>query len=119
MARSRRPIRREKRIASIRSDLHPSPHFSIVDLLCSRGRTSARHAPTTHQKKEPLPLATAPCRPDVVPKAPYFHFRTLSMSESTTPWVVCKFGGTSVSSRDRWTTIAEVVRTHRNNGHHP
>ncbi|HKL88162.1 MAG TPA: aspartate kinase, partial [Salinibacter sp.] len=41
------------------------------------------------------------------------------MSESTTPWVVCKFGGTSVSSRDRWTTIAEVVRTHRNEGHHP
>ena len=40
------------------------------------------------------------------------------MSEST-PWVVCKFGGTSVSSRARWDTIAEVVRTHRNEGRHP
>ena len=41
------------------------------------------------------------------------------MSESTTPWVVCKFGGTSVSSRARWDTIAEVVHTHRNEGRHP
>jgi len=40
------------------------------------------------------------------------------MSEST-PWVVCKFGGTSVSSRARWDTIAEVVRTHRAEGRRP
>ena len=41
------------------------------------------------------------------------------MSESSLPWVVCKFGGTSVSTRDRWNTIAEVVHTHRNEGRHP
>ena len=35
------------------------------------------------------------------------------------PWVVCKFGGTSVSSRARWDTIADVVRTHRAEGRHP
>ncbi len=40
------------------------------------------------------------------------------MSEST-PWVVCKFGGSSVSSRARWDTIAEVVRTHRDEGRLP
>lgn len=40
------------------------------------------------------------------------------MSE-TAPWVVCKFGGTSVSSRARWNTIADVVRTHRAEGRHP
>ena len=38
---------------------------------------------------------------------------------SSIPWVVCKFGGTSVSSRARWETIAEVVRTHRTDGRHP
>jgi len=36
-----------------------------------------------------------------------------------TPWVVCKFGGSSVSTRPRWDTIAEVVRTHRGKGRHP
>jgi len=36
-----------------------------------------------------------------------------------TPWVVCKFGGSSVSTRARWDTIAEVVRTHRAEGRHP
>jgi len=36
-----------------------------------------------------------------------------------TPWVVCKFGGSSVSTRTRWDTIAEVVRTHRAEGRHP
>jgi len=41
------------------------------------------------------------------------------MSEPTPPWVVCKFGGTSVSSRVRWDTIAEAVRTHRAEGRHP
>ncbi|PSQ95976.1 MAG: diaminopimelate decarboxylase [Bacteroidetes bacterium SW_9_63_38] len=40
------------------------------------------------------------------------------MSEST-PWVVCKFGGSSVSSRSRWDTIAEVIRNHRNEGRLP
>jgi diaminopimelate decarboxylase/aspartate kinase len=32
---------------------------------------------------------------------------------------VCKFGGSSVSSRTRWNTIAEVIRTHRSDGRHP
>jgi len=41
------------------------------------------------------------------------------MSDPASPWVVCKFGGTSVSSRSRWDTIAEVVRTHRRDGQHP
>ena len=41
------------------------------------------------------------------------------MSEPTTSWVVCKFGGTSVSSRARWDTIVEIVRTHRSEGRHP
>jgi len=41
------------------------------------------------------------------------------MSESSSSWVVCKFGGTSVSSRARWNTIAEVVRAHRRAGRHP
>ena len=36
-----------------------------------------------------------------------------------TPWVVCKFGGSSVSTRARWDTIAEVVRDHRAEGRHP
>jgi diaminopimelate decarboxylase/aspartate kinase len=40
------------------------------------------------------------------------------MSEET-PWVVCKFGGSSVSTRARWDTIAEVVRGHRAEGRHP
>ena len=41
------------------------------------------------------------------------------MSTSKVPWVVCKFGGTSVSSRTRWDTISEVVRAHRAEGRHP
>jgi diaminopimelate decarboxylase/aspartate kinase len=40
------------------------------------------------------------------------------MPEST-PWVVCKFGGSSVSSRSRWDTIADVVRRHRREGRPP
>lgn len=32
-------------------------------------------------------------------------------------WIILKFGGTSVSTRDRWDTIAEVARDHRNHGH--
>ncbi len=31
-------------------------------------------------------------------------------------WVVLKFGGTSVSSRDRWETIAQIVEKRRNEG---
>ncbi len=34
-------------------------------------------------------------------------------------WIVCKFGGTSVSTRSRWETIASVVRTHRGDGVRP
>ncbi|MBB4090714.1 bifunctional aspartate kinase/diaminopimelate decarboxylase [Salinibacter ruber] len=41
------------------------------------------------------------------------------MPASGRPWVVCKFGGTSVSSRARWDTIVEVVRTHRAEGRAP
>ncbi|WP_103019736.1 bifunctional aspartate kinase/diaminopimelate decarboxylase [Salinibacter altiplanensis] len=41
------------------------------------------------------------------------------MATSGRPWVVCKFGGTSVSSRARWDTIADVVRTHRAEGRRP
>jgi len=41
------------------------------------------------------------------------------MSTSNPPWVVCKFGGTSVSSRARWDTIIEVVRAHREEDRHP
>ncbi len=41
------------------------------------------------------------------------------MSETDVPWVVCKFGGTSVSSQRRWDTIVEVVQTHREEGRHP
>ncbi|MEF8939505.1 MAG: bifunctional aspartate kinase/diaminopimelate decarboxylase [Salinivenus sp.] len=36
-----------------------------------------------------------------------------------TSWVVCKFGGSSVSTRARWDTIAEVVHAHRAEGRHP
>ena len=35
------------------------------------------------------------------------------------PWIVCKFGGTSVSTRERWETIADIVRTHRGDGFRP
>ena len=35
------------------------------------------------------------------------------------PWIVCKFGGTSVSTRARWDTIFDVVRTHRDDGARP
>ena len=34
-------------------------------------------------------------------------------------WIVCKFGGTSVSTRARWDTIAAIVRTHRADGFRP
>jgi len=34
-----------------------------------------------------------------------------------TSWITLKFGGTSVATRDRWDTIAEVVRGHRDHGH--
>jgi diaminopimelate decarboxylase/aspartate kinase len=41
------------------------------------------------------------------------------MPDTNPPWVVCKFGGTSVSTADRWTTIARVARRHRSEGRHP
>lgn len=31
-------------------------------------------------------------------------------------WIVVKFGGTSVSSRERWDNIVEIIRAHRKNG---
>jgi diaminopimelate decarboxylase/aspartate kinase len=34
-------------------------------------------------------------------------------------WIVAKFGGTSVSTRARWQTIAGVVRRHLDAGRHP
>jgi len=33
--------------------------------------------------------------------------------ESSRPWIVLKFGGTSVSTRRRWDTIAGIVRQHQ------
>ncbi len=33
------------------------------------------------------------------------------------PWIVMKFGGTSVSSADRWNTISEQVRLHLEDGY--
>jgi bifunctional diaminopimelate decarboxylase / aspartate kinase len=33
-------------------------------------------------------------------------------------WMVVKFGGTSVSSRARWDTIAQICEQHRANGYH-
>ncbi|HET6567835.1 MAG TPA: bifunctional aspartate kinase/diaminopimelate decarboxylase [Rhodothermales bacterium] len=35
------------------------------------------------------------------------------------PWIVLKFGGTSVSSLARWQTIAGIVREHLDRGHRP
>jgi diaminopimelate decarboxylase/aspartate kinase len=41
------------------------------------------------------------------------------MPDASPPWIVCKFGGTSVSSRARWDTIGTVVRTHQAEGRRP
>ena len=41
------------------------------------------------------------------------------MPSPPTPWVVSKFGGTSVSSAADWATIAEVVAQHREAGRRP
>ncbi len=41
------------------------------------------------------------------------------MPSASPSWIVCKFGGTSVSSRARWDTIGDVVRTHQADGRHP
>ncbi len=39
---------------------------------------------------------------------------------ATSPsWIVCKFGGTSVSTRARWDTIARIAQSHRADGHRP
>lgn len=38
---------------------------------------------------------------------------------SESPWVVLKFGGTSVSSRARWTTIARVITERKRQGYRP
>ena len=35
------------------------------------------------------------------------------------PWIVLKFGGTSVSTHDRWSTIADIARQHRDDGARP
>jgi diaminopimelate decarboxylase/aspartate kinase len=40
-------------------------------------------------------------------------------SDSTAPWVVLKFGGTSVSTADRWTTILRLVEQRRAEGLRP
>ena len=37
----------------------------------------------------------------------------------STPWIVAKFGGTSVSTRSRWDTIASITRRHCEDGRHP
>lgn len=41
---------------------------------------------------------------------------TIENSLSRRPWVVLKFGGTSVSSRERWETILQVVHERSNEG---
>jgi len=41
------------------------------------------------------------------------------MSKPNFQWVVCKFGGTSVSSRSDWDTIKGIINTHRKKGRHP
>lgn len=41
------------------------------------------------------------------------------MASSDASWIVCKFGGTSVSTRARWETIARVARDHRAAGRRP
>ena len=41
------------------------------------------------------------------------------MPAPSPPWTVCKFGGTSVSSRARWDTIVEEVKWHRDDGRRP
>jgi len=41
------------------------------------------------------------------------------MPTSESPWIVCKFGGTSVSTRARWNTIAALVQRHLDDGARP
>lgn len=41
------------------------------------------------------------------------------MSTSAVPWIVLKFGGTSVSLRERWDTIAQVARERIEEGFRP
>ncbi|MEO5625941.1 MAG: bifunctional aspartate kinase/diaminopimelate decarboxylase [Dokdonella sp.] len=38
------------------------------------------------------------------------------MSDSSAPWMVAKFGGTSVSTRPRWETIARIAAEHHARG---
>ena len=38
---------------------------------------------------------------------------------SSPSWIVCKFGGTSVSTRSRWDTIARIAQAHREAGRRP
>ena len=35
------------------------------------------------------------------------------------PWAVLKFGGTSVASHERWTTIAKIIRARQDDGYRP
>ena len=41
------------------------------------------------------------------------------MPASASPWTVCKFGGTSVSTRSRWETIAALAQRHIERGVRP
>ena len=36
---------------------------------------------------------------------------------SSTPWLVVKFGGTSVASLDRWNSIRDVIQQYANSGY--
>lgn len=45
--------------------------------------------------------------------------RSVRRKASTPAWVVLKFGGTSVSSADRWETIAGLLRQRQAEGLHP
>ena len=43
---------------------------------------------------------------------------TRALPASPAPWVVIKFGGTSVSRRERWETIRRIAAAHRARGRH-
>lgn len=50
------------------------------------------------------------CRRMSVPPAVLACGRPMSSSPNAVPWMVLKFGGTSVSSRLRWDNIGRMVR---------
>jgi len=47
---------------------------------------------------------------------PFFHHLAMPSSRQHTPWRVLKFGGTSVSQRQRWDTIGALARGRTDGG---